>query len=1097
MPLKKQIIHKQDNEVKQPKLDIYELYMNYVKEYTDKLGDRTAIFMQVGDFMEMYYFNTESDQRNRQVCEHIADILNIRISKKSKNDVYMAGFPIHSVEKFYAKVIENNFSIVVIEQTEKDENNKIERYVSHIVSPGTDIIYTDTPKQNWMVCFYFTGYESVISHNKGIQVGISLIDTRTGESLFTQYESNISNSYITYPLDECVRILQHYSPKEICIVNRTKADIPELYRDNLLDTLGLLYDNEVFIHYNHTLHESDFTKMSIRDHYFKTIFKQDVEWIQYQMNIVDMVEASISLAYLLEFITFHNSILSEQLEFPKKLEDNSILCLANTAARQLNIIPKEEKQYSSFGRGKVIDSLISILNETKTPMGKRAQRHKLLNPITSATVLEKHYDYVDYLRDKDLFKRLQPYLLQCNIDISKIHRRLLIQKMRNEDFISQSIFYDTVIDLLDSNKDVSFQNLPSEMIINKFRDIVNDIHTNFYIDKIPSVPVDILKDQFIKKDILPELDELFIRFENNQKVIEKVTDKFTLLIDIQKQTNPIFKRDYQDNYFSLTNARANKFKTNVDSRYKSNQSITIIIPQKPTTHIPETTITHEFIVNKFTIEKSNSKSERRVCHPQLTAIFTESVELIESIQKLHKEFLLEKYKEYSQHITVFREIERFLIDLDISVCIADVSLRYGYCRPTFNYIDIENNVSSFDAKGIRHPIIERIIDTKYVKNDVFLNSEQMGIPLFGSNAVGKSSFQKAVGLSIVMAQAGFYVPCDSFVISPYKKIFARIINDDNLFKGLSTFQKEMTELHAITSQVGPQTIVLGDELCSGTEKSSAVAIFSASIDYILKRGGQFIFATHFHDILSHPEITTNPTIHPYHLSVMYNNKIDRLVYDRKLTPGSGSKSYGIEVCKKCRLPEDIVKMAMEIRGREEKKTMTSSTLKQSHFNSKKILGTACEVCKTNPSEEVHHIEFQCNADLHKLIGLSISVDDYCNLVSLCKQCHWDVHHNENLIINGWIMSDKGRDLDFIHKKDIEDIEDKEDKEDTLLQQVIGPIIKPQSTSTRQKKKYSNDIVNQVINMSKIHTVTNIKNLLKKENISIGIQTIRKMIVGEY
>ena len=82
MPLKKQIIHKQDNEVKQPKLDIYELYMNYVKEYTDKLGDRTAIFMQVGDFMEMYYFNTESDQRNRQVCEHIADILNIRISKK-------------------------------------------------------------------------------------------------------------------------------------------------------------------------------------------------------------------------------------------------------------------------------------------------------------------------------------------------------------------------------------------------------------------------------------------------------------------------------------------------------------------------------------------------------------------------------------------------------------------------------------------------------------------------------------------------------------------------------------------------------------------------------------------------------------------------------------------------------------------------------------------------------------------------------------------------------------------------------------------------------------------------------------------------------
>ena len=199
MPAKKS--SKKITSLKQPKQDIYELYMKYVKEYTEKLGERTAVFMQVGDFMEMYYFNKETDQRNRKVCEYLADVLNIRISRKSKNDVYMAGFPIHSVEKFYAKVIETNFSVVVIEQTEKDENNKVDRFVSHIASPGTDIIYTDTPKQNWMACFYFTGYESVISHNKGIQVGISLIDTRTGESFFTQYESNPSSSYITYPLD--------------------------------------------------------------------------------------------------------------------------------------------------------------------------------------------------------------------------------------------------------------------------------------------------------------------------------------------------------------------------------------------------------------------------------------------------------------------------------------------------------------------------------------------------------------------------------------------------------------------------------------------------------------------------------------------------------------------------------------------------------------------------------------------------------------------------------------------------------------------------------------------------------------------------------
>jgi hypothetical protein len=138
------------------------------------------------------------------------------------------------------------------------------------------------------------------------------------------------------------------------------------------------------------------------------------------------------------------------------------------------------------------------------------------------------------------------------------------------------------------------------------------------------------------------------------------------------------------------------------------------------------------------------------------------------------------------------------------------------------------------------------------------------------------------------------------------------------------------------------------------------------------------------------------------------------------------------------------------------------------------------VCKEKPSEEVHHIEFQCNADLHNLIGNSLSKDDYSNLVSLCKQCHADVHHAETLVIHGWIMTDCGRELNFT-KSDVP----------------TGYAINIKSTSTRNKKKYSNDIVKKVKQMSQIHNVTNIKNLLKKENISIGPQTIRKMINGEY
>tara|TARA_A100001015_G_C14921950_1_gene684692 strand:- start:719 stop:1360 length:642 start_codon:yes stop_codon:yes gene_type:complete len=213
---------------------------------------------------------------------------------------------------------------------------------------------------------------------------------------------------------------------------------------------------------------------------------------------------------------------------------------------------------------------------------------------------------------------------------------------------------------------------------------------------------------------------------------------------------------------------------------------------------------------------------------------------------------------------------------------------------------------------------------------------------------------------------------------------------------------------------------------------------------------------------------------------MYDKEKDKLIYDRKLTIGSGSKSYGIEVCKKCRLPDEIVKLAMEIRGREEKQLMNSSSLKSSHFNSKKMLGTACEVCKLKPSEEVHHIKFQCNADLNGLIDTSISKDDYHNLVSLCKSCHHDVHHNERLIIHGWDMTDSGRKLNF-----------------TINDTTIISNKKVNKNSTRDKKKYSLEIVNQVNQLSKIHKVSKIKELLKSNNINIGVATIRKMISGEY
>ena len=110
-----------------------------------------------------------------------------------------------------------------------------------------------------------------------------------------------------------------------------------------------------------------------------------------------------------------------------------------------------------------------------------------------------------------------------------------------------------------------------------------------------------------------------------------------------------------------------------------------------------------------------------------------------------------------------------------------------------------------------------------------------GILLYGTNAVGKTSFIKAIGISIIMAQAGLYVPALEFTYYPYKTLFTRILGNDNIFKGLSTFAVEMTELRTILQMADENSLILGDELCSGTESDSALSIFVAGLEILHKK----------------------------------------------------------------------------------------------------------------------------------------------------------------------------------------------------------------------------------------------------------------------
>jgi len=271
-----------------------------------------------------------------------------------------------------------------------------------------------------------------------------------------------------------------------------------------------------------------------------------------------------------------------------------------------------------------------------------------------------------------------------------------------------------------------------------------------------------------------------------------------------------------------------------------------------------------------------------------------------------------------------------------------------------------------------------------------------GVLIYGVNTTGKTSYIRSVGIAVVMAQAGLYVPAKSFKYKPYKSIFSRIQGNDNLFHGLSTFAVEMSELRVILKMADKYTLVIGDEVCSGTENQSALSIFVAALIELYEKECSFLFATHFHEIVDYDEIRVMARLKIKHMSVMYDRERDCLIYERKLRDGAGYRMYGIEICKSLHMPEDFIEKAYKLRSKYYSEIAGALSHKQSIYNSNKIRGL-CEKCGKQIARETHHISPQCIAEKDGFIeggDIKFHKNHLQNLMALCEKCHDEEHFSE-------------------------------------------------------------------------------------------------------
>jgi DNA mismatch repair protein MutS len=240
---------------------------------------------------------------------------------------------------------------------------------------------------------------------------------------------------------------------------------------------------------------------------------------------------------------------------------------------------------------------------------------------------------------------------------------------------------------------------------------------------------------------------------------------------------------------------------------------------------------------------------------------------------------------------------------------------------------------------------------------------------------------------------------------PYTGLFTRILGNDDMWAGMSSFVVEMTELRSILRHAGKRSLVIGDELCAGTETESAVALVAAGVQTLEARGVHFLFATHLHELgrESRDDVGKLTKTRSYHLTVKAVGSA--LQYDRLLKEGSGSEMYGLEVCRGLDMDAEFLALAFAIR----KKRSGETVGKPSRYNAAVTVST-CSVCGSVEGLETHHIVPQAEANKRAgFLAPGVSKNVVSNLAVLCASCHAK-HHGGALEIEGWKETTEGRRL---------------------------------------------------------------------------------------
>ncbi len=935
--------------------------------------------MEIGTFFEVYEVNNEKEQIGK--AKEMSELLNIQLTRKNKSilensiqNPLLAGVPAVAVERHLNRIIQTKkYTIVLAKQ--KGEPPNVSRYISNIISPGTNFDYLQEPSENNISAL-------LIDQNAGVySVGYAAIDVSTGKTMIHELHGTSEDK--TFALDEVFTLLQSYHTSEV-VATFGNAQIDQDWVLNYLEVKG---------NYHYSFNKCRL-KIAYQNELFQSIYaiKSPLSSIEY-LDIERHAYASEALAILCDFIIEHDPTLIEKMDRPKFLSGNHFLYLGNNALEQLGIISRRSSD----------KTLLSLIDQTSTAIGKRMLKERLLNPICDLKILNARFD---------LSEKLSPHYKQFEIlmkqiyDLERILRRIKLKKLHPFELSYLFTSLESVFAILKKERDVEISS--EHNLIDETEDFIRTLLNTFDLDMCAKVSKTQIRENFFKEGIYPAIDML----EHQQRMqlykIEMICTHINSMFESQSSYASVEYLDSEGYYIALTKNRFALIEEQLMGSF-------ITIEDE-----------HHHFFKDFMIKKlKNSVKISSALFEEISSNYVSNqVKMIALVKKRYEESLEMIEQKY---MGTLEQVIAHIGTLDVAISNAKCATLYRYSRP----ILLEKRDDAFfSAKGLRHPIIEsREENGIYVPNDVFLGAmdeeverehpmyseeEIRGMLLYGINSSGKSSLMKSVGISVILAQAGFFVPAQNLRYTMFDKLFTRIVSGDNLYKGLSTFAVEMLELKNIFNRTTKHSLVLGDEICHGTETESALAIVASAILKLHQMQAFFIFATHLHQLTNLKEIETLSNILFLHLGVQYDEINDRLEYNRKLESGSGSSLYGLEFAKSLHMDRSFIDEAYSLRKKmsgEYSEVELLKKQKKSKYNKSMFL-TKCALCNESV-EDVHHINAQSVADMDGNIDHFHKNHRY-NLIPLCKEHHKKVHEGK-IFISGFVMTEEGLKLHYDEK----------------------------------------------------------------------------------